>query len=352
MTMTPFEPAVATPAGSTTASERDNALRYTGHEDGHVESHFLKANAPDGSRALWLKHTVLVPRARPEAAVAEVWAVGFVRGAGGTRKLAVKQSYPLAALQSQRSPFILRLPEAELGHGRARGRATSPSARAEWDLRYACPSSGFHPFPSARMYSGPFPRSKTLTPVPSTRMHGVFSIGDQRFAVDGWPAAQGHNWGKSHAHAYAWVHGNVFRDARGVPVDDVWLEALSGRVRVGPLLTPWLSVAAVSIAGQVTRFDGARAMLSRSVEVSARGYALSLAQGDARLVARFRAETSELAGLRYEDPDGSALACLNSKLAHAELELTVGSQRRSYTSDQLALELGTRRTDHGVSMLA
>ena len=78
----------------------------------------------------------------------------------------------------------------------------------------------------------------------------------------------------------------------------------------------------------------------------------SLRQGDAHLSASFRSLTSDLAGLRYEDPDGSVLACLNSKLAHGAFTLTTGKRRFAFTSEQAALELGTRRPDHGVNMLA
>src|SRR5688572_20467801 len=90
--------------------EADNQLRYAGNGGAHVESHFIKANSPDGERALWLKHTLLVPAAGP--ALAEVWAIAFAER--GAKKLAVKRSYPLAELQNSNAPFSLRVPCAEL----------------------------------------------------------------------------------------------------------------------------------------------------------------------------------------------------------------------------------------------
>ena len=54
-----------------TTPEADNRLRYAGTQPGHVESHFLKANSPDGQRAIWIKHTLLVPVRRPADAISE-----------------------------------------------------------------------------------------------------------------------------------------------------------------------------------------------------------------------------------------------------------------------------------------
>jgi hypothetical protein len=286
--------------------------------------------------------------------VAELWAIAFDRARpGGAR--ANKRSYPIAQAQLHSDPFALVLPDGELRHGAARGALGGdgqggPSLR--WDLHYACPAQEFRPFPSPRMYSGAFPRSKTLTPVPDTRLEGSFEVDGETWNVAGFAAAQGHNWGKGHAHAYAWAHTNTLRPRPGsAPAEQAWLEVISGRVRLGPLLTPWLSCAAISIDGELFRFDGPRALLSRSVRCDARSFRFQLRQRDATLEARLWADPEQLAGLRYRDPDGQELACLNSKLAHAEVSLTVGDRTWSLQTDQAALELGTRRDDHGVKLL-
>jgi hypothetical protein len=203
------------------------------------------------------------------------------------------------------------------------------------------------------MYTASFPRSKTLTPAPDTRLRGRFRVFGEDWHVDGWRAAQGHNWGASHAHAYAWVHTNALCDEAGEPLDGVWFEALTGRVRVaGGLISPWLSVAAIAIDGRIVRFDGLRALCSRKVAVDSRSYRVELHAGAASLTAHFEAAREQFAGLRYEDPDGDSLACLNSKLATAYIELRRDGRTTRLHGRQAALELGTRRPDHGVTMLA
>ncbi len=334
-----------------TDSERANALRYVaGERAGHVESHFLKANSPDGRRALWIKHTLLRPSARPEAAIAEVWAIAFERGDAehAPRVLALKQSVPAAELSYHEQPFSLRTSFAELRHGSAQGRVHDTTHALSWNLSYPCPADAYRPFPFARMYTAAFPRTKTLTPVPNARAKGWFEIDGARWNVDGWRTAQGHNWGKGHAHAYAWIHGNAWE---GAGLAEVFVELLSARVKVGPLLTPWLSVGAIAIDDTTYRFDGPRALLSRRVRVDPRSYTVRLRTQQATLEASFTAEPARIAGLRYEDPDGSTLFCLNSKLACGEVRLTAKGRTWSFKSEQVALEVGTRKGHPGLTIM-
>ena len=323
------------------SAEADNRLRYAGGQAGHVESHFLKANSPDGERAIWIKHTLLVPAQRPEEAIGEVWAIAFAQR--GTRKLAVKRSFPLSQLHSRAEPFELRAPCAELTSHRARGELDGLA----WQLELDPVAPPFRPFALERMYTGRFPRSKSLTPIPDASLRGEFSAFGERWDLASWRGAQGHNWGVSHAHAYAWAHCNAWRDAPGV-----WFEALTGKVRLGRFITPWLSVAGFAFEGRVYRFDGPRALGSRKIEIDARSYRLELHQAGASVRAEFRAEREQLAGLNYRDPDDGLLACLNSKLACGRLTFNDGAREIVLHTDQAALELGTRESGHGVAMLA
>jgi hypothetical protein len=349
--------ASASPAPScSTPSEQSNHVLYrAGLAGGHVESLFLKGNSPDGQRALWLKYTLLAPAQSHAPALAELWAIAFDRAhPGGPR--ANKRSYPIAQAEIRTAPFALRLPDAELRHGAAKGALgfdAQGGPRLAWDVRFACPEQAFRPFPSPRMYTGAFPRTKTLTPVPDTQLEGTFEVDGARWDVSGYRAAQGHNWGKGHAHAYAWAHANALRPAPGsARFERAWFEAISGRVRVGPLLTPWLTCAAIEVDGERFRFDGLRALLSRSVQSDLRSFSFRLRQHNATLTAKLRADEAQLAGLRYADPDGRTLSCLNSKLAQAELTLELPGRTFLLQSDQAALELGTRDPHHGVPMLA
>lgn len=336
-----------------TEAEEANRMRYRfGQRTGHVESHFIKANAPDGSRALWLKHTVLAPPDRPEAAVAEVWAIAFWRRGeavdSGGRQRALKTTIPLSEARLEDAPFRIEAAGCELWHGGARGRLEDAAGHVQWDVHYPCPTTPHKPFPLPRMYTGAFPRSKALTPVPDSRLSGTFTVDGEAWQLSDWHAAQGHNWGQSHAHAYAWMHGNAWRGEDNG--DGVWLEALSGRVKTGPVTTPYLTVAALHIDGGVLRFDGPKTLLSRRIHVDHQRYRFELSIRGARLQAEIETTPDQMAGLKYHDPDGGLLHCLNSKLARGRMRLRQGKRTRTFTSDRVALEIGTRDYAHGVAL--
>jgi hypothetical protein len=336
-------------SNATTPNEHDNAVRYVGNDSrGHVESHFLKATAPDADRALWIRHTVFVPRRRPELAVAELWGIAFDRRNGGSIA-AAKNTRPIGDATYTAAPFRIVSPAATLETGRARGEITGGAHTLRWDLVFDAHGPPFHPFPVEGMYRAPFPKSKTLTPYPSTCFDGELIVDGQRWEIAHWPGMQGHNWGRHHADAYAWGHCNQWEDA---PRGGAWFEGVSARVRMGPVLIPWLSVAALHVDDETIRFDGVRAMTSRSVGVGWYRWKFALEAARARLEGEISADRVDLAGLRYENPDGSMSYCLNSKLARGQLRLErKGHVPLELRSRAFALELGTRDPDHGIEML-
>ncbi len=309
-------------------------------DQGHVESHFLKANSPDGTRALWIKFTSLLPQR-----IGELWAIAFAEG--GAKILARKRTFPLTALQHQADPFQITLPDGALTDTHTRG----DLGELRWELGYASLAPTFRPFPLAWMYRGAFPRSKSLTPSPDARFRGWFEACGERWNIDGWRGCQGHNWGKSHAHAYAWIHANALSERpEGPPLEGAWIEALTGRVRLGPTVLPFMTVAGIALDGVIHHFAGPRALLASEVTLDTRSFRFRAMNGRAVLEAELGAE--HFAGLRYQDPDGSELACLNSKLARGRITLEHAGRQRVLYTHQGALEIGTREPGHGVIMLA
>ncbi len=329
--------------------KQDNDLRYDpSSEAGHVESYFIKANSPGGHRALWIKHTILVPAGRPDEAVAEVWAVAFHRGEAG-RPIALKASTKLKEAAFSSGPFVAEHPNAVLENGRSRGEIVGDEHFIRWSLDFTHTGEPYHPFPFAKMYDGKFPRSKTLTPYPNAWFRGAFEVDGERWMVSGWPGMQGHNWGEAHAVSYAWAHCNAWDDER----EDCWFEGLSGKVPLGSRTSPLLTTGAIHIGGRTYRFDGPRTLLSRDVGVGFDRYRFRMVGSGAELNGVIASRPEGTAGLHYTNPDGSMTYCLNSKLASGRLFL----KRRGFPevellSDQFALEVGTRDPEHGVKMLA
>jgi hypothetical protein len=77
-----------------------------------------------------------------------------------------------------------------------------------------------------------------------------------------------------------------------------------------------------------------------------------VAEGPAgRISGWIEAPARHMVGLRYENPRGPAVTCLNSKLATARVRLEPARGAAVETrSHAAALEIGTTRSDHGVTI--
>ncbi|MFW5876578.1 MAG: tocopherol cyclase family protein [Myxococcota bacterium] len=326
-----------------------NALRWHPGDTGHVESHFLKANSPDGRRAVWVKHTVFAPEAADREAVAEVWAIAFDRDGGERFPVGGKQSVPVDEARFDDRPFRIVAAGSELRSGEARGQVDREGHLLRWDLRYEPRQPPFRTYPSELMYRGRFPKLKSLTPCPDGIFSGSLEVDGERWEVDRWPGMQGHNWGRGHLDIYAWAHCNSWDG----DVKDVWFEAGCGKLRMGPIMSPWLGVAALHIDGHTIRFDGPRGVLPRAVQVGFDRWRFRFEAPGHVLHGDIAADPSRMAGLYYRNPAGPTTHCLNSKLARATLRLErPGRPTTTLSTQKIALEIGTHDPDHGVRMVA
>jgi Tocopherol cyclase len=330
-------------------------LRYRG--GGHVESWFLKANEPGGRRAIWLKNTVF---ARPDKGgkdapippMAEAWAIVFDRERG---HVATKTSIPLDRARFARGSLDVEVDGCELSLGRARGAIAGGTRRLAWDLSVGPErASPILHLPRASLYEGRFPATKLVTPLADSRVSGVFHVdrGEggpaEEWQVDAWPAMIGHNWGRAHARLYAWVHCNAWDDA-----EDLTFEAVSARVRMGPVLSPMATGVFVRWKGRAWDLNARELLGKNRGSISLRRWEVTAEGRGIDVRAELAAETDDFVGLHYPNPSGAMTYCLNTKIARVRLELRLageGGRPLVATSRAGALEIGTRDPQHGVRM--
>ncbi len=329
-----------------------NAVRYTAETPNHVESYFLKATSADAERAFWLKATIFASADEPAGAKAEAWAVAFDHRGPQQCHVAVKHTVPhkKASFSDQGLGVDWQEPASgdrmHLEPGIARGAVTTRGDRIKWDLRFAGDDRPVVPFPFERMYTGPFPSSKLVTPYPDVRFEGELGVGDDSWSIDGWRGMQGHNWGRGHAEQYAWAHCNQWQED-----SPTVLEAVSARVRVGPLLTPTLTVVSLRHEGQDYYFNQPLELLRAKGDIGLRRYRFQAASKVARIEGELEAEVDDFVGLYYANPQGEMTYCLNSKLASGRLRFEAeGKPPLDLTTKAAAFEAATKRSDHGVKM--
>jgi hypothetical protein len=308
---------------------------------GHYESFYLKATRPGGGQAVWIRHTV---HKRPGADLdGSIWFTLFDAEAAGPR--ATKVTVPAGDVSAGAGSYI-KVDGAELGAGFARGAAMTPELEASWDLEFEPGPPAFHHLPYSFLYGAPLPRTKLLSPYPSARYNGSLTVDGERIPVDSWPGMVGHNWGAEHAERWIWIEANEFREADG------WFDVGLGRIKIGPLTTPWIANAMLCIDGVEHRLGGLDRIRSTRVDEEPTECEFELTGKDIRVRGRVGAEARDFVAWVYADPVGPEHNTLNCSIA--DLELTV--ERKGEQPRQLecvgaaAYELGTRETNHGIAL--
>ncbi len=301
-------------------------------DSGGYESFYLRAVDPRRPRSVWLRHTV--HKAPGEQAVGSAWVTLFDAEAPAA----------VAHKASAAGPTVdgwVRVGESAFGPGGVRGSAGA----ASWDLTWTGSEPILRHLPAEWMYRSPLPRTKLESPLPSATFGGRVVVGDTAFELDEWTGMVGHNWGSQHAERWIWLHGVLFE---GRP--DAWLDLSLGRVRVGPVTTPWVAAGVLSLGGERLRFGGP----ARRPRVDEDPLHLDLAVTGkgARLELTARSPREQVVVWRYADPDGSEHHVANCSVAAIEAVLSGGDGDpvRLSSAHGGAYELGMRETSHGLAV--
>lgn len=324
-----------------------NASRFRpGSGRGHYESWFQRANHPTRPLGFWIRYTIFAPAARPADAIGELWAIWFDGERG--QVTAAKSEVPLERCSFSTERLQVRVGEARLTEGELDGAAESGGHRIDWSLGYAGGQAPLLLLPR-RFYDLGFPKAKAVVPAPLARFAGEVVVDGERHAVEGWPGSQNHNWGARHTDHYAWGQVAGFDEA-----PETFLECTTARVRVGPLWTPFLTLAVVRVDGETLAVNA----LGRAVRAKAGfeyfDWHFDTREGDLRLQGHIHAPRDRFVALRYGNPPGGAKTCLNSKIAACELTLErKGRPKRTlHSAHRAAFEILTDDESHGLSAVA
>jgi hypothetical protein len=306
---------------------------------GHYESFYIKATRPGGGRAVWIRHTV---HKRPgEELTGSVWFTLFDADATGPR--ATKLTVPAAEVSAPSGTYI-RVGEAVLEPGAARGSVRTPELEVSWELSFADRAEAFRHLPYDFLYGAPLPKTKLLSPHPDALFSGTVTVDGEDVVVDAWPGMAGHNWGAEHAERWIWMQANELQGARG------YFDAGLGRIKLGPLTTPWIGNAMLSLDGEAHRLGGLDRIRSTAVSEEPTRCDFALTGKGIRVRGRVSSEPRNFVAWVYADPVGPEHNTVNCSVADLELEVERegAPPRRLECVCAAAYELGMRETDHGV----
>jgi hypothetical protein len=295
-------------------------------EAGHYESFYLKACHPTEPLGVWIRYTVHKrPGAQPTGSL---WVTLFDGSAEGPRAHKETTPEPLA-----RNGDWIAVGEASMRDGAAVGSIDG----ASWDLRFASSEKPLFHLPRPWMCRTKLPRTKLLSPVPAARFDGSLQVDGRYVAVDGWRGVIGHNWGAQHAERWIWLHG--------LTEAGDWLDAALGKVKLGPVTTPWVASGAVSIGGRRHALGGPVRKLS--VRETPDHCDFEIAGRGVHVRGSVSAPRKDFVGWVYADPDGPEHNTVNCSIAAMHLDVT-GTERARLDLAGAAYELGMRERDHGM----
>ncbi|MGH2952482.1 MAG: hypothetical protein ACRDK9_00475 [Solirubrobacterales bacterium] len=308
---------------------------------GHYESLYIKATRPGGGRGIWIRHTV---HKRPGAeASASLWFTLFDAESDGPR--ATKLTLPATELAAPDGAYI-RVGDALLEPGRAGGSAETEAMSVSWDLRFDSGAEAFRHMPYEFLYGAPLPKTKFLSPYPDARFDGSVTVDGEQIELVSWPGMIGHNWGAEHAERWTWIQANEFREGDG------YFDAALGRVKVGPLTTPWIGNAMLRLDGAEHRLGGFDRIRSTTIEDEPTECAFELTGKGVKVRGRVSSEPRNFVAWVYADPVGPEHNTLNCSIS--DLELTVerkgAEPLRLESIGAAAYEIGMRETDHGIPL--
>jgi hypothetical protein len=288
-----------------------------------------------------LRHTV---HKRPgEEASASLWLTIFDADAPGPR--AVKATVPASQLSAPDGEYI-QVGDAVLGPGRATGAISRPELDASWDLTFADEAEPFHHLPYDRLYDAALPKTKFLSPDPSARFDGTVTVGGETIALHGWPGMIGHNWGSEHAERWIWIQAPELLGQPGS-----YLDIAVGRIKLGPVTTPWVGNGMLRLEGEEHRLGGFDRIRSTKIQERPTACDFAMAGKGVKLRGRVSSEPRNFVGWIYADPKGPEHNTLNCSISDLELEIERdGRTERVEVSGCAAYEFGTRDADHGIPL--
>lgn len=274
---------------------------------GHYESVYAALVHPVEPRALWIRTTV---QKRPgDEATGALWVTWFDESGVRAGKLNGQSLRPGADL--------LGCGPAEQGLGGSRGALDLDGLSAQWDLAFAPRTPALEHLSPAFLYRAPIPRTKATSPLPDLDVTGSLVVDGSTVDLAGWTGMLGHNWGTEHAARWIWLRvAGLGEDGGG------WLDAVLGRVRVGPVLSPWTAFGGLAYDRERHQLGG---LLRRGVEVELfdDGARIVLAGPGVRVETRATVPLTSTVGWEYADPGGHRHEVVNCSVASMEVDVTV-----------------------------
>jgi hypothetical protein len=291
----------------------DNLCRWDRRSAGHYEAWFLTLNQRAAQRGFWFRYTMCAASGSPPRAA--LWAAAFDR-AKPELNVGLKRESEIDPLAFEgREAFSLKIGDGSLSSSRATGRIDDRARSLAWDLSFApCEKTYHHVTPALTRLVRP--SSFVCSPNLDTRFSGTIILDGREFFIEDEPGCQSHLWGRKHVDEWVWVHSNAFDKHPGTV-----FEGLAARPRrAGRTLLPIQSLY-LRHRGEEHRFVRLRLAEQWKRNLGIGYWSFSAASTRMRIEGVAQCRLRDMMQVRYSDPDGEQLYCINSEVANMKIRL-------------------------------
>ena len=151
----------------------------------------------------------------------------------------------------------------------------------------------------------------------------------------------GHNWGAEHAERWVWIQGADLGED-----EPSYLDMAAGRIKVGPLTTPWVANGMLRIDGIEHRLGGFDRILSTKLDEEPTSCRFEISGKDVKLRGRVSSEPRNFVAWVYADPKGPEHNTLNCSISDLELEIEQAGREPQATRARRSGRLRDRDAPH------
>jgi hypothetical protein len=298
-----------------TEQEKDNIIVWDGKKRGHYEVYYLKFNDTEKQIAFWIRYTFLIPKSEKFEPVAEVWAIYFDKK-NPSNNSAWKETYQFHYTEIEKEKFRITIAGSTLTNDRAVGSIGQGRNSIYWDISFQPQEKTFKHFPKEWIYKFPLPKTKLLAPNLSIKISGRTMVKGITSEFKNLPGHQAHIWGTKHAQKWAWANCNYFNESQ-----NSIFEALTAQIKIGPILSPKLTLVYCNIEGENFLFNNFSQLIRNESKYNLEKWNVKSENEKYKLEAEITNGVQDMVGVMYVDPDGKKRFCNNTKVA--DMKLTI-----------------------------
>jgi|GEM_PF-1412277 len=193
--------------------------------------------------------------------------------------------------------------------------------KAEWDLELKMTGMIYAHFDKLWFYRGFFPKKKILTADCFVEYEGRIKTPEGDWQGH-WRGMNGHNWGKEHAYQYAYTNCNEFLD-EGKFIDEAFFDGFSAKIKIGPIVTPYLSAGSLFYKGKWYNFNRVMGSWKHDVhELVKKVYHVTFISNDYQMDVSINGQEAVWVTLDYDHPTRKVSQVHNCKHAKGKIRLT------------------------------